>query len=71
MLKFNGWKIIYFSTLLTMSTGGTTTNVDINNIDIPDEKVDSSENDNSGMKIKKKHPVSSINNSINYKLLIN
>ena len=54
MLKFNGWKIIYFSTLLTMSTGGTTTNVDINNIDIPDEKVDSSENDNSGMKIKRK-----------------
>ena len=52
MLKFNGWKIIYFSTLLTMSTGGTTTNVDINNIDIPDEKVDSSENDNSGMKFK-------------------
>ena len=54
MLKFNGWKIIYFSTLFSMSTGGTTTNVDINNIDIPDEKVDSSENDNSGMKIKSK-----------------
>ena len=52
MLKFNGWKIIYFSTLFTMRTGGTTTNVDINNIDIPDEKVDSSENDNSGMKFK-------------------
>ena len=70
MLKFNGWKIIYFSTLFTMSTGGTTTNVDINNIDIPDEKVDSSENDNSGMKIKSKTSCS-INNSINYKLLIN
>ena len=49
MLKFDGWKIVYFSTVFTASLGGSATNVDINNIDIPDEKLDSSENDNSGM----------------------
>ena len=54
MLKFSGWKILYFSTVFTVRIGGSPTNVDINNIDIPDEKLDSSENDNSGMKIKSK-----------------